>query len=79
MHRAARPEPLSTWAVVDVVCRIIAKAAALEGAIISLRPVEHRDMWSDALVLDSEEKHEPPSDIDTVVDSRKVLDPKTAD
>jgi hypothetical protein len=53
VHGAARSEPLSAWAVVDVGCRIIAKVAAREGAIISLRLVEHGDMWRDAFLLDS--------------------------
>jgi hypothetical protein len=31
MHGAARPKPLSTWAVVDVAGRVISKVAAREG------------------------------------------------
>ena len=30
MHRAARPEQLSSWAVVDVACRIVSKVASQE-------------------------------------------------
>ena len=52
VHGAARSEPLSAWAVVDIVSRIISKVAAREGAIISLRLVEHRNMWRDVLLLD---------------------------
>jgi hypothetical protein len=36
--------------VVDVTCRIISKVTAREGAIISLRLVEHGDMWRDTLL-----------------------------
>ena len=36
VYCAARPEPLSTWAVVDVAGRIISKVVAREGAILSL-------------------------------------------
>ena len=40
----------------------------------------HLVFESKGLCADSEEKHEPASDIDTaVVDSLKVLDPKPAD
>src|SRR5450432_1651653 len=48
MHGTTRAEPLPAGAVVDVAGRIISKVAAREGAIIPLRPVEHRDMWRDA-------------------------------
>ena len=51
VHGAARSEPLSFRAVVDVAGRIISKVAAREGAIIPLRLVEHRDMGRDALLL----------------------------
>src|SRR5205814_2484379 len=57
MDRAARSEPLSTRAMVDVACRIILKVAAREGAIISLRLVEHRDMRRDAFLLDQPVQH----------------------
>src|SRR5437588_9631996 len=57
MYGAARPEQLSARTVVDVVGRIISKVAAREGAIISLRLVEHRDMWRDALRLDQPVQH----------------------
>src|SRR5258708_35501430 len=48
---------LTRRAVVDIACRIISKVAAREGAIISLRPVEHRDMWRDTLLLDQPVQH----------------------
>ena len=57
VHGAARPEPLSARAVVDVVGRIISKVAAREGAIIPLRLVEHGDMWRDTLLLDQPVQH----------------------
>src|ERR1700712_836599 len=57
VHGAARSEPLSSRAVVDVAGRIISKVAAREGAIIPLRLVEHRDMWRDALLLDQPVQH----------------------
>src|SRR6202142_1005339 len=57
VHGAARSEPLSAWAVVDVAGRIISKVAAREGAIIPLRLVEYGDMWRDALVLDQPLQH----------------------
>ncbi len=57
VHCTARPEPLSARAVVDVACRIISKVAAREGAILSLRLVEHRDVWRDALLLDQPVQH----------------------
>ena len=44
VHGAARPEPLSARAVVDVAGRIISKVAAREGAVIPLRFIEHRNM-----------------------------------
>ena len=52
VHGAARSEPLSARAVVDVAGRIISKVAAREGAVIPLRFVEHGDVWRDALLLD---------------------------
>src|SRR5882724_9499463 len=52
VHGAARPEPLSARAMVDVAGRIISKVAAREGAIIPLRFVEHRNMWRDAFLFD---------------------------
>ena len=48
---------LTRRAVVDVVCRIISKVTAREGAIISLRLVEHGDMWRDTLLLDQPVQH----------------------
>src|ERR1700712_3861259 len=57
VHGAARSEPLSSRAVVDVAGRIISKVAAREGAIVPLRLVEHRDMWRDALLLDQPVQH----------------------
>src|SRR5260370_11830061 len=45
VHGAARSEPLSARAVVDVAGRIISKVAARAGAIISLRLTEHSDRW----------------------------------
>ncbi len=41
---------LTRGTVADVVCRIISKVAAREGAILSF--VVHRNMWGDALLLD---------------------------
>src|SRR4051812_48794628 len=52
VHGAARSEPLSARAVVDVAGRIISKVAPREGAIIPLRLIEHRDVWRDTLLLD---------------------------
>src|SRR5882672_3270822 len=49
VHSATRPEPLSAWAVVDVIGRVISKVAAREGAVIPLRFVEHGNMGRDAL------------------------------
>ncbi|KRR16904.1 hypothetical protein CQ13_11870 [Bradyrhizobium retamae] len=49
VHGAARSEPLSARAVVDVAGRIMSKVAAREGTVISLRLVEHGDMWCEAL------------------------------
>ena len=40
MYGAARPEPLSARAMVDIVGRIISKVAAREGAVVPLRFVE---------------------------------------
>src|SRR3954471_6600867 len=57
VHGAARSEPLSARAVVDIAGRIISKVAAREGAIIPLRLVEHGDMWRDALLLDQPVQH----------------------
>src|SRR6185437_14327313 len=57
VHGAARSEPLSAGAVIDVAGRIISKVAAREGAIIPLRLVEHGDMWRDALLLDQPVQH----------------------
>src|SRR4051812_102392 len=57
VHGAARPEPLSARAMVDVASRIISKVAAREGAVISLRFVEHGDMWSDTLLFDQPVQH----------------------
>jgi hypothetical protein len=57
VYGAARSKPLSARAVVDVAGRIISKVAAREGAIISLRFVEHGDMWCDALLLDKPVQH----------------------
>jgi len=53
IHKCSgRRQGFTRWTVVDVASRIISKVAAREGPIISLRPVEHRDVWRDALVLD---------------------------
>jgi hypothetical protein len=52
VHGAARSEPLSARAVVDVAGRIISKVAAREGAIVPLRLVVRRNMGRDALLLD---------------------------
>ena len=57
VHGAARSEPLSARAVVDVAGRIISKVAAGEGAIIPLRLVEHGDVWRDAFILDQPVQH----------------------
>jgi hypothetical protein len=40
---------LARGAMVDIASRIIPKIAAREGAVITLRSVEHRDMWRDTL------------------------------
>src|SRR5438067_9239246 len=47
--------PPGQW--VDVAGRVISKVAAREGAILSLRLVEHRDMWRDALLLKQPVQH----------------------
>src|ERR1700704_6044122 len=57
MHGAARSKLLAARTMIDVAGRIIAKVAAREGAIISLRLVEHRDMWRDALLLNQPVQH----------------------
>ncbi|MDA9406323.1 hypothetical protein XH98_06440 [Bradyrhizobium sp. CCBAU 51745] len=43
--------------MVDVLGQIISKVAASEGTVISLRLVEHRDMWRDGLLLDQPVQH----------------------
>src|SRR6476620_4866527 len=57
VHGAARSEPLSARAVVDVVGRVISKVAAREGAVVPLRFVEHRNMRRDAFLLDQPVQH----------------------
>src|SRR4029453_9271070 len=57
VHGAARSEPLSARAVIDVAGRIISKVAPGEGAVIPLRLIEHRDMWRDTLLLDQPVQH----------------------
>jgi hypothetical protein len=58
---------MSAWT-----CRLIDGKAAVE--IVPPRP---RIPWWKGLGADSEEKHEPVSDIDTaLMDSLKVLDPE---
>ena len=57
VHGAARSELLPARAVVDVAGRIISKVAAREGAVISLRLVENRNMRRDALLLDQPVQH----------------------
>src|SRR4051794_907294 len=57
VHGAARPKPLTAWAVVDVAGRVISKVAPRESAIIPLRLIEHRNMWRDALLLDQPVQH----------------------
>src|ERR1700710_2272402 len=57
MHGPARPKLLTARAVVDVGGRVISKVAARERAIVSLRLVEHRNMWRDALLLDQPVQH----------------------
>ena len=52
-----RRQGLTRGTMVDVACRIISKVATREGAVISLRPVEHRDMWRDVLLLDQSVQH----------------------
>jgi hypothetical protein len=47
VHPAAGSEPFSARAMIDVAGWVISKIAARNGAIISLRLVEHRDMWRD--------------------------------
>ncbi|MFK4501879.1 hypothetical protein ABIF86_006170 [Bradyrhizobium japonicum] len=51
------PSRFPAGAVVDVAGRIISKVAAREGTVISLRLVEHGDMWCDALRLDQPVQH----------------------
>src|SRR5215208_4766014 len=57
MHRAARPEQLAAWAVIDIRCRIKAEVGTREGAVLAARPVKHRDMWCDALLFDKPVQH----------------------
>src|SRR4051812_3114183 len=57
MHRAARSEQLAAWAVIDIGCRIKAEVGTREGAVLPVGPVEHRDMWCDALLLDKPIQH----------------------
>ena len=57
VYGADRSELLPAWAVVDVVGRIISKAAAREGTVISLRLLGHGDMWRDPLLLDQPIQH----------------------
>src|SRR4051794_6154674 len=57
MHRAARPEQLAAWAVIDIRCRIKAEVGTREGAVLPARPVKHRDMWCDALLFDKPVQH----------------------
>src|SRR5437868_13864586 len=45
-----RRQGLTRGTVIDVARRIVAKVAAREGAVISLRPVAHKDMRRDTLV-----------------------------
>src|SRR5438270_464658 len=52
-----RRQGLTRGTVIEVACRLIAKVAAREGAVISLRPVEHRDMRRDTLLLDEPVQH----------------------
>ena len=51
------PSRFPAGAVVNVAGRIISKVAAREGTVISLRLVEHGDMWCDALRLDQPVQH----------------------
>src|SRR3954466_11152448 len=57
MHRAARSEQLAAWAVIDIGCCIKAEVGTREGAVLPVGPVEHRDMWCDALLLDKPIQH----------------------
>src|SRR4051794_8765540 len=57
VHGAACPKLLSARAMVDIASRIISKVAAREGAVISLRFVDHGDMWRDTLLLDQPVQH----------------------
>src|SRR5258708_32922974 len=57
VHGAARSEPLSAGAAVDVVSRVISKVATRESAVVPLRFIEHRNMWRDALLLDQPVQH----------------------
>src|ERR1700742_990959 len=57
MHGATCSELLSARAVVDVGGRIISKVAAREGAIISLRLVDNRNMRCDVFLLDQPVQH----------------------
>src|SRR3977135_1695202 len=43
VHGTARPEPLSSRAMVDVIGRVISKVAARERAVVPLRLVVHRN------------------------------------
>src|SRR5450755_1281319 len=57
VNGAARSEPLSARAMVDVAGRVILKVAAREGAVIPLRLVKHRDVRRDAFLLDQPVQH----------------------
>src|SRR5205814_8875999 len=50
VHGAARPEPLATRAMINVIGRVISKVAARERAVVPPRLVEHRNVWRDILV-----------------------------
>ena len=56
VHGAARPEPLSTRAMINVIGRVISKVAARERAVVPPRLVEHRNVWRDIL-LDQPVQH----------------------
>lgn len=65
VNGAACSELLSARAMVDVAGRIILKVAAREGAVISLRLIEHRDVLRKLLGLDRVRQALAPADLDS--------------
>src|ERR1700755_1246765 len=75
MHGATCSELLSARAVIDVGGRIISKVAAREGAIISLRLVDNRNMRCDVFLLDQPVQHRS-RPVSGIPDKPSVAKPK---